>query len=226
MSSPRIGKFTNHPVIYWDNGMRFNGYACIAIVPPTIPAQGQLQYTVRGMATPATTLPLTMHLIPIENGVLDPNLGLYYNEDITPPNTRYVLYYADASKQIISGPSAYFTVSTPDILLPPMTIQTPVNTPPGKFSGILSTLPVALSSLSNNKPAKVYQIVVVNSNASARTFAFYDGNVLTKPLVPTTSLLPNSMVVFTFDEGAEMENGLSCQASHGDLYGAIEGDIK
>lgn len=220
---PRIGRFSNHPKIYWDNGFPFSGFACIGIVPPTLISQ--LEYTVEGMSAPASSLPKTFSLIPIRDGVLDKDLGLYYNEDITPPNTQYVLYYADASKQIIAGPSAYFTVDSPDVSLPPLNISTPTETPPAKFSGALSFLPTALSSLSNNKKAKVYQIVVVNGNSAARTVAFYDGNTTTLPLIPPTNLLGNMMAVFSYPEGAELENGLSCQASHADVYGAVEGNI-
>lgn len=126
MTSPRIGKFDQSMQIQWSDGSPFNGFACIGIVRPTtngLPS-GVVPLTLRGKAAVTTPLPAGFSLIPVIDGRLNSALGLYWNEDIEPPNTQYVLYYADSGKRIVAGPSSFFTVSG-QVVLPTLTIPAP-----------------------------------------------------------------------------------------------------
>ncbi len=116
---PRTGKFAQTTVT-WSNGLNFNGFLLVSLVPPILSA---VTYTEGdyGLTYPAETLP-AFATIPIQNGLLNSNLGLFYNEDISPPNTTYIARWYDTTKRLVSGPGSPFSVDSDPIVL---TIPTP-----------------------------------------------------------------------------------------------------
>lgn len=123
MANPRVGKFPT-TTLNWSNGVHFNGFALLALIPPT---DGTVSYTEGdfGLIDPTEPLPQFAQ-IPISDGLFNSALGLYYNADISPPNTTYNLSYYDTTGRLIAGPSAAFSVSTAVIdNLPVLTLPVP-----------------------------------------------------------------------------------------------------
>jgi hypothetical protein len=130
MSSPQIGKFDQSATITWSNGAVFNGYIIVGIVIPTqngmsITVWPQINY---GNTAQQLYLPKGFAKVPIVEGKLFSNAGLIYNIDINPPATQYVYYVYDSSNKQIAGPSSFFTVSSPTITLPSLTLVVPTQT--------------------------------------------------------------------------------------------------
>jgi hypothetical protein len=125
--TPRIGKFSQS-VIQWSDGSNFNGAAIIGLTRPTVNGTPQTAWinVNYGDTNENLPLPLSFALIPIKDGKLSDALGLFYNEDITPPNTQYVHYMIDSTYKIIAGPGTLFTVNTPVITLPALALPAPV----------------------------------------------------------------------------------------------------
>ena len=132
MNTPpqRVANFSGTPTITWSNGANFNGFAAIALVPPTVDgssAQSWPKVTL-GNVSPAQQLPPGFAMIPIQNGKLPTQLGLYFNADLNPPNTQYVAYYYDSALVGIAGPSSFFTVTANPVSLPAVVLPSPVTT--------------------------------------------------------------------------------------------------
>lgn len=128
--TPRISKFSQTQNFTWSNGDLFNGAAIIALV---IPTQDGTSATVwpdanYGDTDILLTLPKSFARVPINDGKLNDTLGLFYNADITPPNTQYVHYITDSNNKVVAGPGALFTASSGFITLPTLTINAPIST--------------------------------------------------------------------------------------------------
>jgi hypothetical protein len=66
-------------------------------------------------------------MIPIDQGRFNDSIGVYYNTDITPPNTTYIAYYYDANRNPIAGPSSPFSVTSDTFTPPALTLLTPAD---------------------------------------------------------------------------------------------------
>ncbi len=108
-NNPRIGLFPQVQ-IFWDNGGPFNGFCLVGLIPPILDAVTYLEGDF-GLAYPTDPLP-QFAIIPIINGYFNGSVGLYYNEDISPPNTTYNARFYDTTKRLIAGPSPAFTVAS------------------------------------------------------------------------------------------------------------------
>ena len=129
-SNPRIGLFPQVQLL-WTDGMPFNGFVLVGLIPPILDS---VTYTEGdyGLAFPTDPLP-QFAIIPIINGYLNQSVGLYYNADISPPNTTYNARFYDTTKRLIAGPSPAFTVnSSPinSIPSPLLEVPSPGGTPP------------------------------------------------------------------------------------------------
>lgn len=121
MAAPRIAKFSTS-TLTWSDGAAFNGFALIGLVMPT--SGTDWSFATRGDFVPGQRLP-TFAMIPITNGLFNTSVGLYYNEDIKPQNTQYVLWYYDSTRRQIAGPSTKFTVTADPLTLPSLTLTAP-----------------------------------------------------------------------------------------------------
>jgi hypothetical protein len=130
MADPRKAKFSQAQSFTWSDDSEFNGSAIIGLVIPTADGTAEnvwprINY---GGTDLLFSLPKSFAKIPIQKGKLSSNLGLYYNADITPPNTQYVHYIIDSNNKVIAGPGALFTVSSDPITLPTLTLTAPSTT--------------------------------------------------------------------------------------------------
>lgn len=125
--NPRVGHFPTTP-IKWSNGTNFSGFILIGLVPPTF-LSGQAPQVDFSLIYPTEVIP-TNAIIPINNGMIDQSLGLFYNQDISPPNSEYYALFYDSSKALIGGSNTnYFIVSTNPINnLPIPTLTAPTST--------------------------------------------------------------------------------------------------
>lgn len=123
----RTSKFDQSQVFQWDNGDLFNGGAIIALTVPTVDglsATAWLSVNL-GDVWQKIPLPLNFAFVPIKDGKLSDTLGLFYNEDITPPNTQYIHYIVDATRKLIAGPGIVFTVNSDTTTLPTLVLPEP-----------------------------------------------------------------------------------------------------
>jgi hypothetical protein len=130
MADPRKAKFSQDQIFTWSNGALFNGSAIIGLVIPTVSGTAdtvwpEINY---GNTNLFFSLPKSFAKIPIKEGKLSSDLGLFYNTDITPPNTQYIHYIIDSNNKVISGPGSLFTVSSTPVTLPTLTITVPTTT--------------------------------------------------------------------------------------------------
>lgn len=126
---PRSAKFSQTEIT-WSDGSKFNGFCLISLVPPILSA---VTYTEAdfGLVYPSQTLP-AFATIPIQNGKLNSSLGLYYNEDISPPNTTYLSRFYDTTKRLVGAVGSPFTVSSDpiELVLPTLTVPSSGGSPP------------------------------------------------------------------------------------------------
>ena len=120
---PRVGLFPQGRIL-WSDGKPFNGFALFGLIPPTADGISWLEGDL-GLSFPTVTLP-QFAKVPIVKGYLNSSCGLFYNEDISPPETTYNVRFYDTTKRLIDGPSAAFTVTTNPInSIPEPTLTTP-----------------------------------------------------------------------------------------------------
>ncbi len=129
-TTPRIAKFPQ-TTISWTTGDTFNGFLLVSLVPATLSGTTYTEGDY-GYVYPSEQLP-PFAIIPIQAGLLNSSLGLYFNEDISPPNTTYIARWYDTTKRLISGPSAAFSVTTDPIstlTIPTLTAPSAGGSPP------------------------------------------------------------------------------------------------
>lgn len=109
MSTPRVGKFSQDTTISWSDGSLFTGILYVALVPP--------EYSEDDDATSVDYLTFYPPQkiadrvgIPVVNGKFNNALGLFYNEDLSPPNSRYACRLYDITKRAVTSMSSLFEV--------------------------------------------------------------------------------------------------------------------
>jgi len=123
MALPRQGKFSQTPTLAWSTGETFEGYLLAVLVPPTVGGVNYANISVKGFQ-PQQRVP-NFARVPIKAGKYHTEAALFYNEDLSPPNTRYVAYWYDSTDRQINGPSAQFTVTTDPFTPPTPTLTSP-----------------------------------------------------------------------------------------------------
>lgn len=63
--------------------------------------------------------------IAINEGAFDAAAAVFYNADLTPPNSQYVARYADANGKLVSPLTSAFTVSSSTFTIPAVTLTLP-----------------------------------------------------------------------------------------------------
>lgn len=127
MASPNIGKLTG--TITWSDSSLFNGYAVVGLVLPTSSGTAWPELTLEP-GSPRQRLPL-WSTIPIINGEFNQQIGLWYNEDIDPPNSKYAIYYYDSALRdpAVGVPvdfNDFFTISAATTTPPTYTLTAPI----------------------------------------------------------------------------------------------------
>lgn len=131
MPQPRTATFNQTTQVTWSDGSLFNGFALVGLVVPLDGTSTPYATVAMGDFYPQYRLP-QFTVCPIINGVFNNSVGLYYNEDISPPNTQYAYWVYDVTGKRIAGPSALFSVSSSPVALPALTLTVPTvgSTPP------------------------------------------------------------------------------------------------
>jgi hypothetical protein len=130
MSLPRQAKFSQTQEFLWSTGEKFNGAAIIGFVIPTTAGTAETVYPKIsfGGSSESYNLPKGFARVAINEGKLSSELGLFYNADVTPPNTQYIHYLIDSTNKIVAGPGTVFSVTSDPITLPTLTLTSPVTT--------------------------------------------------------------------------------------------------
>lgn len=131
MAIPRKGKFPGDVTITWSDGSNFNGIAWFGIVTPLYGGTEPATSVDWGDFYPQQKIPTTAGC-PIIDGKFNTSLGLFYNEDLTPPNSKYVMRIYDTTLRLLYGPSLAFTVNSETINLPSVS---PITVPSSGSSG-------------------------------------------------------------------------------------------
>lgn len=122
--NPRVAKFAQDQIFTWSTGENFSGYAYVALVLPTYSGTSADSAEIR-LYSPPCQVPNRIP-VPIKNGKANGSVGLFFNEDLGPPNTRYAYYLYDTTKRQVAGPSSYFTVTADPVTLPTLTPTSPI----------------------------------------------------------------------------------------------------
>lgn len=125
MANPRVGKLTG--TISWSDGSLFNGFAVIGLVLPTSGGNPWPELSIEPNS-PQQRIPI-WSTIPISAGAFNTSVGLWYNEDIDPPNTKYAIYYYDSSLEQVGAPSSasdFFTITAATTTPPTYTLTVPI----------------------------------------------------------------------------------------------------
>jgi hypothetical protein len=109
--------------VQWSDGVNFDGYVKVEVVFPT----GWTNLFKKTSPTGTTPVKLPEWcVIPIEDGSFLQEVGLYYNSDMTPHNTKYQATYYDKTLTQVGATTATFSV-TSDTTTPPIpTLTAPV----------------------------------------------------------------------------------------------------
>lgn len=123
----RFGKLSG--TVNWNNGEPFSGYAVFCLV---LPVDGSSNVWPElnlepNQSSSRVQIPLFI-TAPIYQGRFNPHVGLLFNADITPPNSKYAVYYYDAAFKRVgspSGPGDFFVVNQTTIVPPVYTLPAP-----------------------------------------------------------------------------------------------------
>ena len=113
--------------IQWDDGTDFTGYAKFVVSMPT-DASAQ-EWTGLFRIPGATITPIELPqwvVIPITTGSFSQSVGLIFNEDMVPYNTKYTATYYDQTLKEIAGPTATFSVTASETTPPVPTLPAPI----------------------------------------------------------------------------------------------------
>ncbi len=122
-TAPRIAKLNPDTQILWSDGSEFNGFVRFGLVVPRIGGNDVTQLD-SAAVFPGEQIPLNT-MVPILDGRFSQFVGLFYNADISPPNSQYVIWYYDLSGNLIAGPSVQFVISQNHPALPAATLNVP-----------------------------------------------------------------------------------------------------
>jgi hypothetical protein len=118
--TPRISKLSG--TVQWDDGVNFDGYVKVAV---SFPSGWTTLFKKSNTSITPVKLP-EWSVIPIEDGTFSQELGLFYNSDMSPHNTKYTATYYDKTLKLISGPGSTFTASSETTAVPIPTLTAPV----------------------------------------------------------------------------------------------------
>jgi hypothetical protein len=108
MAEPRIAKLAG--TVQWSDGVDFSGYAVFGLVMPETGGT-DWPFLSQGGTTPDPVRISQWSVIPIEQGAFNEALGLFYNGDIVPQNSKYVVYYYDKNLVKIAEDTTPFSVT-------------------------------------------------------------------------------------------------------------------
>lgn len=125
MAEPRNGKLAG--TILWSDGSNFSGFAIIGLVVPTSNGTAWPELAI-DPGSPRQRIPLWL-TVPIKDGAFNTQVGLWYNEDIDPPNSKYCCYLYDNAMKQVGAPATsadFFTVSSEYTTIVAPTLTVPV----------------------------------------------------------------------------------------------------
>ncbi len=125
MSELRVSKLAG--TVEWDDGTNFNGYAKFDVQMPADGAASEWDSIYRIPGENITPLELPQWaVIPITDGIFHQAVGLIFNADMIPYNSKYQATYYDVTLKEIAGPTASFIVSAEPTTPPVPTLPAPV----------------------------------------------------------------------------------------------------
>lgn len=124
MSTPRVAKLSG--TITWSDGTLFSGYAIVMLVRPG--GSNQYPYLALNPGDPRQRIPDRV-VVRIQDGAFSQNEGIFYNADLNPPNSAYVIYYYDVTlSEQLAGPttsSDFFYATSGSVTPPTYTLPVP-----------------------------------------------------------------------------------------------------
>ena len=120
-SATRYATFDQSTVVQWTDATNFNGFLLVSLV---LPSTGSYTEAVYSNSFPQIPVPDFL-VCPIINGTFSSGVGILWNADITPPNTKYISWYYDSTGRQVAGPSAVWTVTSSTASPPSATLTAP-----------------------------------------------------------------------------------------------------
>lgn len=125
MAEPRNGKLAG--TILWSDGSNFSGFAIIGLVVPTASGTAWPELAI-DPGSPRQRIPLWI-TCPIKAGTFNNQIGLWYTDDIDPPNSKYCVYFYDTAMKQVGAPATsadFFTVSSAYTTIVAPTLTVPI----------------------------------------------------------------------------------------------------
>jgi hypothetical protein len=167
MSASRKASLTSASTIQWSSGTAFNGFALIMLSVPKGAGGIRFPSVSFNNAYPSKIVGKEI-VVPIKEGVLNNQVKVWYNADLTPPGCRYVVYYYDQnwSRVAPTGPASLFdvtadpfTLTIPSLTVPTTTTSIPApedivanyyspplrETPVGTIDGVNTTFTLSVA---------------------------------------------------------------------------------
>lgn len=138
MATPQTVTLTG--TITWSDGTLFDGYVLLGLGLPSNATDVWPSLAVGAGKYPMLRLPIWT-VVPIRQGVFDPNTKVFVNTSIDPPNSKYGAYWFDNNKRRIY-PAAGVTAA-------PFTISASANGTYALTPGASLTLPLAPTTIPN-----------------------------------------------------------------------------
>lgn len=124
--APRVGKVSNNATVSWSDGSEFNGYMLVGLSSPELSSQTFPNVRYGNVGEPTETIPVFVK-IPIKHGQFNQTVGVFFNEDLSPPNTLYYAWMYTNTDFQVAGPSSSFSVTQDGWTPPSFSLGTPTS---------------------------------------------------------------------------------------------------
>lgn len=127
-----IVKLSTASPIVWSDGSNFNGYLVSMLSPPLTaappsginwPGDGVLTFMSAEAWSQTGQMRLPdVQVIPIYEGQLSSNVGVFPVSQLSPPGAKYYLYYYDIARKRIAAPASasdFYTFNTSGVITQP-----------------------------------------------------------------------------------------------------------
>lgn len=131
MAAPAHSQVVTASNVTWSDAQLFQGYVLFLLALPLFDAEAYTKAFLKGDGYQQQRLPLRLKW-PITNGVLNTSLRIWQNASITPPNSKYIAYFYDETRNQVAVGSGLitiavdpYTLTVPTLTVPSATASTP-----------------------------------------------------------------------------------------------------
>ena len=131
MAAPTHSQIVTSSTVQWSDGANFHGYVLFLLALPIFDGSAYTKAYLKGDQQQQTRIPIRAKF-PVSDGVLNQDLRLWRNGSITPPNSKWIDYWYDETRNQVAVGSSLITISTDPYTLtvPTLTVPSATGTTP------------------------------------------------------------------------------------------------